>query len=187
MRSGVGRIGGDRLLIRLRGAVQGAFAALEEKCVAEIAPRLRRLRPLGVRAKLINFRSRRDRRWFRICRRVIDFEKLLDELSRPNRIMPNNAPLVDRDGHRHHVKIEKIERIDEDRPTELPPLRIESRAIRMLLLHDAHDDEIARFDVGLDGFLPHGQDAAAPGSPRREMDEQHLFATIVRQSAELAV
>ena len=101
--------------------------------------------------------------------------------------MPNNAAFVDRDGHRHHVKSEKVERIDKDRPTELPPLGIESRALRMLFLHDAHDHQFAGIDEGLDGFLPHGQHTAAPGSPRREMDEQHFFTAIVRQSPELPI
>ena len=93
--------------------------------------------------------------------------------------MPNNAPLVDRDGHGHDVKIEKVERIDKDRPTELPPLGVEPRPLRMLFLHDAHDHQFTGIDERLDGLLPHGQDTAAPGSPRREMDEQHLFAAIV--------
>lgn len=74
---------------------------------------------------------------------------------------------------------EGVQRIDEERPLELPPLSVEARPVGVLFLDDAYGDEVAGFYVGFNGFLPDRQYAAATSSPGCEMKQYYFFAAIL--------
>ncbi len=168
-------IGIDRLLGSLRAAPDG-------QGVADRPPGA----GVGVRLGLAAQRGRvRGTGRPRSTRRRVVGERLVEELGRERLgARPDGADdavLVDRDDDRDGRRLQKIDRVVEDRPVEPLPLGKQPAAVGVLLLGDAQQYQAPLLHPLASRFVPDWHVLAAAHSPGGELDQQHLLAAEVRQ------
>ncbi len=92
----------------------------------------------------------------------------------------NDSVFVNRHDDSNRPEPQNVQRIMQDWPVKLFPLREEATTFGMLLLNDPYHDEVATVVNLLQCLMPNWHVLSTARSPRREVDKQDLFAAKLR-------
>ena len=91
----------------------------------------------------------------------------------------HDALLVNCDDHRHDGDFQLVKRVLNDWPFKLTPLLVKLGAFGMLFLNNTNYFKLAFINPSLPLGIPTWNPSSTARSPRSEMNQQNLLATVL--------